>query len=52
MPCCTPATGSIRVALAATADLTVDASTSDGKVIVDGQILQKRRRRRFVATYR
>ncbi len=29
--------GSIRVALAARADLTVDASTSDGKVIVDGQ---------------
>jgi hypothetical protein len=29
--------GSIRVALAAAADLTVDASTSDGKVIVDGQ---------------
>jgi DUF4097 and DUF4098 domain-containing protein YvlB len=29
--------GSIRVALAARSDLTVDASTSDGKVIVDGQ---------------
>jgi hypothetical protein len=30
------ADGSIRVALAAGADLTVDASTSDGKVTVDG----------------
>jgi len=29
--------GSIRVALAARADLTVEASTNDGKVVVDGQ---------------